>query len=262
MNYSICLSGECCYWYRRFPATPSVCRETNQTTTLTLLCEVEYQPPNSSYNIEVHWYRSRDEESAGVSGKVLNDRNKYLQFERDLTPMNQTFIRQYGLGILGFNSSDRGYYWCQMIVNNVTLSPSPYGHIKVYHSQCNALDFTCSTNQSICAQSRSTSNKYMARMQGNDSCSLVKFNSNISSTSSPRTTTTSREITISNSPTTVTVTVSKVPTTEVTMSNSSFPTTEVLSTIVAVIILFILVIIIASSIIYIRNHKRKSKLIT
>ena len=63
--------------------------------------------------------------------------------------MNQTFIRQYTLGILRFNSSDRGYYWCQMVVNNMLLSPSPYGHI--YRSQCAPLNTICSLNQPICA---------------------------------------------------------------------------------------------------------------
>ena len=174
MNIIFCLSGECCYWYRRFPATPSVCHETNQTSTVTLLCEVEYQPPNSSYNIEVHWYRSRYEESAGISGEVLNDRNKYLQFEQDLTPMNQTFIRRYVLGILRFSSSDRGYYWCQMVVNNVPLSPSPYGHF--HRSQCILLDAICTIDPPICAQSTRT--RYMAFSQM-DNCSMVNF-SNIS----------------------------------------------------------------------------------
>ena len=71
---------------------------------MTLLCEVEYRLPNNSLNIEVNWYRSRDEESAGIAGEILNGENKYLriQFDRDLTPMNQmnqTFIGLYMLGI-------------------------------------------------------------------------------------------------------------------------------------------------------------------
>ena len=72
--------------------------------------------------------------------------------------MNQTFIRQYGLGILRFNSSDRGYYWCQIVVNNVSLSPSPYGHIC---SPCSTfLDVICNVDQPICAQN--TRAQYMA----------------------------------------------------------------------------------------------------
>ena len=88
-------SGECHYWYRRFPATPIVCHGTNQTTTVSLICEVQYQPLNSSDSIEVRWYRSRDEETVGTKGEVLNDVNKYLQFKSDPTLVNQTFIRQY-----------------------------------------------------------------------------------------------------------------------------------------------------------------------
>ena len=166
-------SGECHYWYRKFPATPSVCHGTNQTTTVTLLCEVEYRALNSSDIIEVRWYRSRDEETAGIEGEVLNNENKYQQFNSDLRQVNQTFITQYILGILRFNSSDRGYYWCQMVVNNVTLSPSPYGHI---HSQCTFLDVTCDIDQPICAQNTRT--QYMAyKMPSNISynCILQKF---------------------------------------------------------------------------------------
>ena len=177
VNYT---SGECHYWYRRFPATPSVCHGTNQTTTVTHICEVEYRALNSSDSIEVRWYRSRDEETAGIEGEVLNDENKYPQFNSDLRQVNQTFIRQYILGILRFNSSDRGYYWCQMVINNVSLSPSPYGHIN--GSQCTALDATCDIDQPICAQN--TCVQYMALKEGNG-CSLMKF-----STISPTRTTT------------------------------------------------------------------------
>ena len=104
-------SGECHYWYKRFPATPSVCHGTNQTTTVNLLCEVEYRPLHSSDSIEVRWYRSRDEETAGMEGELLNDViNKYQWFKFNPRQVNQTFIRQYMLRILRFNSSDRGYY--------------------------------------------------------------------------------------------------------------------------------------------------------
>jgi hypothetical protein len=149
-NCSLHTLGECQYWYRKFPATPSICHGTTQTTTVSLLCEVEYQPLNSSDSIEVRWYRSRDEETAGIEGETLNDVNKYLLFYRSSTLKNQALIRQYIVGIPKFNRSDRGYYWCQLVVNNVPLSPSPYGLIN--GSQCTALDAICNTDQPICAK--------------------------------------------------------------------------------------------------------------
>ena len=228
INY---ISGECHYWYRRFPATPSVCNETNQTTTVTLICEVEYRVSNSSDSIEVRWYRSRDEETAGIEGEVLNDENKYPQFNSDLRQVNQTFIRQYILGILRFNSSDRGYYWCQMVVNNVSLSPSPYGHIN--GSQCTFLDAICEIDQPICAQN--TCAQYMALKKVNG-CLLMKF-SNISPTR--------------------TTTISSMATNDI----ASFPTAEVASAIVAGIILLVLIIIVVSSIIYVKKHGSESELI-
>ena len=159
--------GECCYWYRRFPATPSACYGTTQTATVSLVCEVQYWPLNNSNDIEVKWFKSRSEESAGKEGELLIDENKYREF--GLTSVNQSFIR-YILGILNFNSSDRGYYWCQISVNNVSLSPSPYGHI--YSSQCSFLDTICNIDQLLCAQNLSL--RFMAHRQVNGSnCSLV-----------------------------------------------------------------------------------------
>ena len=99
----------------------------------------------------------------------MNDENK-CQFNHDLRQVNQTFIGQYILGILRFNSSDRGYYWCQMVINNVSLSPSPYGHISSF--QCPFFDVICDIDQPICAQN--TCVQYMALKDGNG-CSLMKF---------------------------------------------------------------------------------------
>ena len=173
MHNIYCSTDECCYWYRRFPATPSVCHGTNQTSTVTLICEIEYQPPqNNSHDIEVKWYRSRSEEYAGREGDSLIDQNKYIRHpDRDLTPMNQPFIMiwQYILGINNFNSSDRGYYWCQIMINNVSLSPSPYGYI--YRSQCTFLDITCTVDQPVCAQN--LNQRFMAHTHHNSfNCSL------------------------------------------------------------------------------------------
>ena len=207
---------------------------------MTLVCEVEYRPPNNSYNIDINWYRSRNEESAGIGGEILNDENKYLQHVRDLTLMNQTFIRQYMLGVLRFNNSDRGYYWCQMVVNNVSLSPSPYGHLS--SSQCVYLHAICTPDQPICAQN--TSVRYMAFENGHASCSLAKFN-NISSTTS--------EIV------TATVTVLKFPTTEIeTVTMSIFPTTEVISAIVSGLVVFILLslMVMVLCFLFIRRKRR------
>ena len=74
---------------------------------------------------------------------------------------------------LRFNNSDWGYYWCQMIVNNVTLSPSPYGYI--YHSQCVPLDAAiCSLHQPICAHSLSGL-QFMAYANSSHNCILREF---------------------------------------------------------------------------------------
>ena len=91
--------SECCYWYRRFPTTPSVCHGTNQTRTVGLICEIQYWSPNNSNKKEVMWHRSRSEEYAGVKGEILIDKNKYTRNYMNLISVNQSFIIQYYLGI-------------------------------------------------------------------------------------------------------------------------------------------------------------------
>ena len=59
-----------------------------------------------------------------------------------------------------------------MIVNNVPLSPSPYGHI--YHSQCFPLDTICSLHQPICAHSLSAL-QFMAYVNSSHNCILREF---------------------------------------------------------------------------------------
>ena len=251
---SILLPGECCYGYRRFPATPSVCHGSNQTRTVSLLCEVEYSPLNSGNNIEVKWYRSKSEEYAGIEGELLIDENMYIRYNRYLIPVNQTLIGQYILGILNFNASDRGYYWCQVVVNNISLPASPYGFIS--SSQCTFLDITCTIDQPLCAHNISARYRAHKQMNGNSaSCLLKDFNNNIL-------TTRSQIFPTSSFPTTdiVTITMSSFATTEVApVTTSSFPTTAVVSTIVALIIPLALTILVVSSIIYIMKHKSPSK---
>ena len=199
---------------------------------MTLICEVQYRALNSSDSIEVRWYTSRDEENAGREGEILNDVNKYQQSNGDPTPVNQTFIRQYLLGILRFSSCDRGYYWCRMVVNNVSLSPSPYGHIR---SLCLLNDTICDIDQPFCAQD--THAQCMALKQVNG-CSLIQF-SNVSPTRST------------------------FPVTDITTATmSGFATTKVASAIVAgIILLTFTIIIIVSSVIYVKKHRSESELI-
>ena len=245
-----CPTDECCYWYRRVPATPSTCHTTTQTRTVTLTCEVEYWPLNNSNSIEVRWYRSRDEETAGINGasEIMVDDTKYDR----ILPMNpKASILQYILAILNFNSADRGYYWCQMVVNNISLPASPYGFIS--SSQCIFLDITCTIDPPLCAHNIGA--RYMAHKGNSTSCLLKDFNNSIL-------TTRSQIFTTSSFPTTdiVTITMSSFATTEVApVTTSSFPTTVVVSTIVALIIPLALTILVVSSIIYVTKHKSPSK---
>ena len=178
-------SVECCYWYRKFPATPSLCN-TTRTSTVTLKCEVQHWLNNNS-NLEVKWYKSSSEESAGKNGEILTDKTKYNQHNNIRTVLNEplNLIKQYFIGIMHFESSDIGYYWCQMVINNISLPPSPYGHITNTSTQCSLFEVTCTSYQPLCAQNLSINTSFMAYLsltnETND-CSLLEQGSDRTAT--------------------------------------------------------------------------------
>ena len=160
------MTGECCYWYTRFPATATCNRNTTaDSLTLTLACDVQYWLSDSTTNVEVKWYRSKSEQSAGIEGERLN----HAHISGPVTSNNVTFI-QYGLEI-SRSTSDQGYYWCQMIVNNDPLPPSPFGFINSSH--CTQAEVTCDLrNRPHCAQNLSS--RLMAQKKGVN-CSIATF---------------------------------------------------------------------------------------
>lgn len=139
--------GGCCYWYTKFPATMSSCNRNIMTRTVALTCEVQYRDSANNTNVEVNWYRSTNEKAAGIEGERLNP--TYVL--NPLPEINDTVtIRLYFLEITQFDVSDIGYYWCQIVVNTVSLPPSPYGYI--HSPDCVLLDVTCNrTIQPLCA---------------------------------------------------------------------------------------------------------------
>lgn len=64
--------GECCYWYVDFPATSPSCSRNTMRTTVTLTCTVQYWLDINSANVEVKWYRSTNEQTAGIEEENLN----------------------------------------------------------------------------------------------------------------------------------------------------------------------------------------------
>ena len=87
----------------------------------------------------VRWYWTGSEELAGVSGTwITDDSSGYsLTAAQSSDPVVNgvyigLFYDQYSLTILHFNSSDLGYYWCQIVINNtVVLQPSQFLNISV-----------------------------------------------------------------------------------------------------------------------------------
>ena len=110
---------------------------------------MQYWLGDSETNVQVKWYRSRDEQ---IAGRIEGENIKHTDISGQTTvKTNSVTTMQYGLQIKNFSNNDIGYYWCQMVVNNTTLPPSPYGYI--HSPQCSLTEMTCNIrNQPLCAQ--------------------------------------------------------------------------------------------------------------
>ena len=69
-----------------------------------------------------------------MRGTLLTNSSKYSLLvylaETSLNNESALFNDEYTLSIQNFTTSDFGYYWCQIVVNDTCLLlPSPYGHI-------------------------------------------------------------------------------------------------------------------------------------
>lgn len=118
------------------------------------MCEIQYQKTDN-ISVEVHWYRSRTIQAAGVEGEYLN--NMYMVMPNPAQSVDNTTTSMFSqLSITTFNNlSDSGFYWCQIVVNNVSLHPSPCGYIDT--SYCTLLDVICNRrDQPLCAQNISS----------------------------------------------------------------------------------------------------------
>ena len=139
-------------------------------STVTLVCEVQYWLSNASIDVEIMWYRSTSEQTAGIEGERL-----FSAFSTTSPSMNNdtnTNLQSFLL-IMNFGISDIGYYWCQMVVNNETLPPSPYGYI--YSNQCVLQDVTCNmANQLLCAHT-STSRQMAHTMLNGQNCTFEDY---------------------------------------------------------------------------------------
>ena len=177
----ILLTDECCYWYKQLPAAPSsTCDGDVSTAFVFLICEVHYQPSNNFTNVEVKWYRSTREETAGNKGEniIVGDGKYDIFLSKNLSKVD-VFIKQYVLVIRNFNvSEDGGYYWCQIVVNNISLSPSPYGHI---NSQPCSFLASCFLDHPLCAHNSTLQLEAYIQPNGTN-CNLQDHTSSKTST--------------------------------------------------------------------------------
>lgn len=167
--------GECYYWYSQFPATPPNCSRRTMTTTVLLPCKIQYLVSDNTANVEVKWFRSENEPTAGIEGERLHHNANPMYCTSD--SVNITIATTF-LQIRGFAADHIGYYWCQIVVNNNTfLPPSPYGYI--YSPDCILRDVTCNRQHfPLCAENL-TSHQMAHTLNDGHSCSLDDSESNI-----------------------------------------------------------------------------------
>lgn len=130
---SLC-EGNCSHYYYIQPVSAIDCNPLGANLPLTCGVYVPRINPTT-----VRWYWTGSEELAGVSGTwITDDSSGYsLTAAQSSDPVVNgvyigLFYDQYSLTILDFNSSDLGYYWCQIIINNtVVLQPSQFLNISV-----------------------------------------------------------------------------------------------------------------------------------
>ena len=125
---------------------------------------MQYWLGDSETNVQVKWYRSRDEQ---IAGRIEGENIKHTDISGQTTvKTNSVTTMQYGLQIKNFSNSDIGYYWCQMVVNNTALPPSPYGYI--HSPQCSLTETTCNVrSQPLCAQNLTVGLCHMAMTEQN-----------------------------------------------------------------------------------------------
>ena len=142
---------------------------------------MQYQRSDNQTDAEVKWYRSRDEQTAGIEIENLTHTPITVLLSGNVS--SRTFM-QYRLDIKNFSESDRGYYWCQMVVNNAALPPSPHGYIN--SPKCTLTETTCNVmNQPLCAQKLTLRHMAMSE-QNRITCTIeaVTYNEITSTTDS------------------------------------------------------------------------------
>ena len=142
------------------------------TTTVILTCTVQYW---LDANVEVKWYRSTNEQTAGIEGERLN--YTFVSYISDSSDNNNITVKHYFLQVTNFNISDIGHYWCQMVINNVSLPPSLYGYI--YSPDCALIDITCDMrSQPLCALN--ITSRLTAHTQSNETNCILENPDDIS----------------------------------------------------------------------------------
>ena len=139
----------------------------------------------------VRWYKSAsamdaEEDVVRDNGQYISSMsNKYL-----ILPQNPVINGNFDnccstslvLGILNFNQSDSGYYWCQFVANNSRLLlPSPYGYISLSEGAgsnnhaCTEDDLTLQLDPAVCAENTRT---HSGRMSCASQTTIYRYSNN------------------------------------------------------------------------------------
>ena len=136
LYFSMCMHVDrCCYYYHGVPKNVTCNLDGRE---ITWWCQV-YTPHEHNSNLSVKWYKrtpdildcQESELTSAMSDRYTFSKTSSLTaFNNSENIINGLFLTVFRITINNFNSSsDNGYYWCQMVVNDSCLEPSRIGSI-------------------------------------------------------------------------------------------------------------------------------------
>ena len=133
-QFHLChFADDCCYWYSAVPGNLT-CNPQGQSWSIVVECTIIVP---SFVGVGVRWYRSDVEELARATRRELISVKKFDSNQSRSLIIGSSFDGLFRSGanleLDDFNSTNNGYYWCQIEVNSTCLQPSPAGHI-LFHS--------------------------------------------------------------------------------------------------------------------------------
>ena len=140
-------SDECCYIYGSVPKNDSFCVTEGD---LVILNYIVYNPHDNFTNLTVTWFKSAIEDMSNFEA-IPTTSEEYNKFQYSINRAKSytislslmeicsrdLFRDTYSLMITKFTEHENGYYWCELVVDNIFANPSQ--HVKLYAGEQNSI---------------------------------------------------------------------------------------------------------------------------